>query len=213
MRDTHEETARELRTEGAGLHVREAAEGAGPSRVIEGYAILFDTPSLPLWEDEDGEAREVIDPRAVTREFLDAQDIKFTMFHDRQLILARSRQGRGTLSYGVDAKGVSFSFEAPRTADGDKALEMVRRGDVGACSFAFATRYRDETAVAREVKMEGGKARITYRVLSMARITDFTLAADPAYPQTSAQTRELALGLRSSAKAREMKEAAKRKII
>ena len=84
------------------LHVREAAEGEAPSRTITGYAILFNVPSAPLWSDEDSEAREVIAPEAVTKELLDGQDIKMTMFHNRQLILARSNKGGGTLSYTED---------------------------------------------------------------------------------------------------------------
>ena len=63
------------------LHVREAAEGEAPSRTITGYAILFNTPSEPLWSDDDSEAREMIAPGAVSQEFLDSQDIKMTMFH------------------------------------------------------------------------------------------------------------------------------------
>ena len=93
------------------LHVREAAEGEAPSRTITGYAILFNVPSAPLWSDEDSEAREVIAPEAVTKELLDGQDIKMTMFHNRQLILARSNKGGGTLSYTVDEKGVAFEFD------------------------------------------------------------------------------------------------------
>ena len=118
-----EEIRRELLTACAELHVREAGEGEAPSRTIVGRAILFNVPSRPLWADEEEEAVEVIAPEAITREILDACDIKMTMFHDRQLILARSKQGQGTLTYDVDEKGVTFSFEAPNTVDGDKALE------------------------------------------------------------------------------------------
>ena len=104
------------------LHVREAAEGEAPSRTITGYAILFNTPSEPLWSDDDSEAREMIAPGAVSQEFLDSQDIKMTMFHDNHLLLARSDKGEGTLTYSIDDKGVAFEFDAPNTVDGDKAL-------------------------------------------------------------------------------------------
>ena len=112
------------------LHVREAGEGEAASRTIVGRAILFNTPSAPLWSDDEEEAREIIAPEAITKELLDGCDIKFTMFHDRQLILARSNKGTGTLSYTVDDKGVAFEFEAPNTVDGDKALELVKRGGI-----------------------------------------------------------------------------------
>lgn len=171
------------------IRIRENESGE-PSRQITGYAILFNTPSAPLWSDEESEAREVIAPEAVTRELLDSCDIKFTMFHDRQLILARSCRGSGSLSYTVDERGVAFEFEAPRTTDGDKALELVRRGDLAGCSFAFSTRYRDNAFVSRTVDKDGNRRLITYTVRAITGIYDFTLAADPAYPETNVEIRE-----------------------
>ena len=186
-----EEIRRELLTACAELHVREAGEGEAPSRTIVGRAILFNVPSRPLWADEEEEAVEVIAPEAITREILDACDIKMTMFHDRQLILARSKQGQGTLTYDVDEKGVTFAFEAPNTVDGDKALELVRRGDLADCSFMFSTHYWDEGFVSRSVEIRDGKSYITYTVRQVTGIYDFTLAADPFYEGTEVDTREI----------------------
>ena len=199
MKNKTEEIRRELLTLCAELHVRESGEGEAPSRTIVGRAILFNTPSRPLWSDEDEEAVEVIAPEAITREVLDACDIKMTMFHDRQLILARSRQGKGTLTYEVDEKGVLFSFEAPNTADGDKALELVRRGDLAGCSFMFSTHYWDEGFVSRTVEIRDGKSYITYTVKAVTGIYDFTLAADPYYEGTSVDTREIREAFRPAA--------------
>lgn len=182
------------------LHVREAGEGEAASRTIVGRAILFNTPSAPLWSDDEEEAREIIAPEAITKELLDGCDIKFTMFHDRQLILARSNKGTGTLSYTVDDKGVAFEFEAPNTVDGDKALELVRRGDLAGCSFAFSTHYWDESFVSRTVEVRDGRAYITYTVKAVTGVYDMTLAADPAYPDTSVEAREFARDLREAAK-------------
>lgn len=181
----------------ADLHIREAESGA-ESRTITGYAILFDTPSAPLWVYDDEEAREIIAKGAITKELLDTCDIKMTMFHNRQLILARSKNGAGTLSYTVDDKGVAFSFEAPHTADGDKALELVRRGDISGCSFMFSTHYYDDAYVKRTVERRDGKTLITYTVKLITGIYDFTLAADPAYPDTNceAEAREIERELR-----------------
>lgn len=186
----NENVRRELLTSAADLHVREAGEGEAPGRTISGYAILFNTPSEPIWDDEDGEAREVISPEAVTRELLDSSDIKMTMFHDRQLILARSNKGSGTLSYEIDDKGVKFEFEAPNTADGDKAIELVRRGDLAGCSFMFSTYYWEPGFVDRESEVRDGRTFTTYTVRQITGIYDFTLAADPAYPATSVEARE-----------------------
>ena len=179
------------------LHIRETAEGETPSRTITGYAILFNVPSAPLWSDEDSEAREVIAPEAVTKEFLDGQDIKMTMFHDSHSLLARSNKGGGTLSYTVDDKGVMFEFTAPNTVDGDKALELVRRGDISGCSFAFTTHYFDSDFVERQSKVAAnGVNNITHRVKAVTGIYDFTLAANPYYPDTSVEVRELTAELK-----------------
>ena len=171
------------------LRLREI-DGQEESRTITGYAILFDVPSAPLYEDEEEVIREVIAPEAVSLELLDKSDIKMTMFHDRQLLLARSNKGSGTLSYGIDDKGVYFEFEAPDTADGDKAIELVKRGDIAGCSFAFSTSYYDRAFVEESV-VHGDKVEVTYRVKVITGIYDFTLAADPAYPDTSVEAREI----------------------
>lgn len=171
------------------LRLREI-DGQEESRTITGYAILFDVPSAPFYEDEEEVIREVIAPDAVSLELLDKSDIKMTMFHDRQLLLARSNKGSGTLSYGIDDKGVYFEFEAPDTADGDKAIELVKRGDIAGCSFAFSTRYYDRAFVEESV-VHGDKVEVTYRVKVITGIYDFTLAADPAYPDTSVEAREI----------------------
>ena len=169
---------------------RREIEGIEERHRTNGYAILFDVPSAPLYEDEEEVIREVIAPEAVSLELLDKSDIKMTMFHDRQLLLARSNKGSGTLSYGIDDKGVYFEFEAPDTADGDKAIELVKRGDIAGCSFAFSTRYYDRAFVEESV-VHGDKVEVTYRVKAITGIYDFTLAADPAYPDTSVEAREI----------------------
>lgn len=95
------------------------------------------------------------------------------------------------MTYDVDEKGVRFEFSAPRNADGDKAVELVKRGDVSGCSFAFTTRYYDRDYVERTSKVINGVNHILYRVKAVTGIYDFTLAADPAYPATSVEARQL----------------------
>lgn len=190
-------TVRQLRVPGCDIRIREVAEGE-QSRTISGYAILFGVPSVPLYADEEEEVREIIDPAAVPQELLDASDIKFTMYHDRQILLGRSDKGTGTLKYFVDEKGVGFELDLPSSPNGDEALEMVKRGDIKGCSFMFSTRYYDRDFVDREVKNLNGRTQIIYRVKVITGIYDFTLAADPAYPATSVEARELARSLGES---------------
>lgn len=177
----------------ADLHIREAASGE-ESRIIEGYALKFGVRSRLLcdWWDY---YYEQLEPGCVTREMLDRQDIKLTMFHDRQLILARSNKGTGTLNYEVDAIGVRFWAEMPHTVDGDKALELVQRGDIAGCSFCYSTDEGDiENAVSYErlkEKTENGEDILLRHVKRIDNVYDFTLATDPAFEQTTVSRREV----------------------
>lgn len=177
----------------ADLHVREA-EGDRESRTIEGYALKFNVRSK-LLSDWYEHFYEVLEPGCVTREALDKQDIKLTMFHDRQLILGRSKEGKGTLSYEVDEVGVKFRAEMPRTADGDKALELVKRGDISGCSFAYATDEQDNVRCVTYEKLqekdEKGRQLLLRHVKAIDKVFDFTLTPDPAYEQTSVSKREV----------------------
>lgn len=177
----------------SGLRIREATDGA-ESRTIEGYALKFGVRSRLLC-DWWNNYYEVLEPGCVTREMLDKQDIKLTMFHDRQLVLARSNQGNGTLSYEVDKVGVKFWAEMPHTVDGDKALELVSRGDIAGCSFIYSTDEGDsENAVSYErldEKGDDGEDILLRHVKRIDNVYDFTITTDPAYEQTDVSKREV----------------------
>lgn len=101
------------------------------SRKVEGYAMLFDTPSDGLTFEE-----------VISREALDGvisrSDVLALMNHsvDRG-VLARSENGEGSLQLVVDEKGLIYRFEAPNTSLGDELLENLRRGEIKQSSFAF----------------------------------------------------------------------------
>lgn len=164
--------------------IREAAESGGESRTIEGYAIVFGVESRILSDYWDN-YREIIEPGAITEERLKEMDIKMTMYHNREKILARSNQGEGTLKMRVDEVGVHYEFEAPNTVDGDTALELVKRGDLSGSSFMFWT--DEKSGVSYEKRSDGIMLR---RVKTIGMIYDMTIAADPAYEQTSVAARE-----------------------
>ncbi len=174
----------EIRTLDCKLSVREAAPDAqGESRTITGTAIVFDAESEVL-DDWGYRFREVIKPEACTMEFLNSQDIKMNMLHDRDLTLARCNKGTGSLRLSVDEKGVNFEFEAPKCDIGDRCLEMVRRGDYSGCSFEF---YPEDYDVEER---EGGKdVKIIHK--KFRALTALTIGMDPAYKQTTVNAREL----------------------
>ena len=163
---------------------REATEGESNSRTIEGYAIVFGVESRILSDYWDN-YREIIEQGAITEERLKEMDIKMTMYHNREKILARSTNGEGTLKLTVDDVGVKYSFEAPNTVDGDTALELVKRGDLSGSSFMFWT--DEKSGVSYEKRSDGIMLR---RVKTIGMIYDMTIAADPAYEQTTVAARE-----------------------
>lgn len=145
------------------------------SRRVEGYSIVFNQRSRILYDKEKKKSFvEIIEPRAVTKEFLDQQDIKFLFNHDSNHILGRSIFGYGTLSYEIDDYGVKYSLELPNTTDGSDVLELIRRGDIFGCSFAFL--YDKDGVV--DAKKGGENLRT---IIKFARISDFSIVVDPAY--------------------------------
>ena len=159
---------------------RVAEEG---SRVIEGYAIVFNRRSRVLYDAKAKKSFvEIIEPRAVTQDLLDRMDIKLLFNHDSNHLLGRSCYGYGTLSYEIDEYGVKYRCEMPNSVDGDNVLELVKRGDLFGCSFAFL--YDKDGYV--DEKIDGENVRT---VVKMSAVIDFSVVVDPAYWGTCVSAR------------------------
>lgn len=100
-------------------------------RTVEGYALLFDTPS-------DGLSFTEIIERGALDGVLEKSDVFATLNHDvYRGILGRWNKKEGSLHLEIDQKGLKYRFEAPKTALGDEILENIRRGEINESSFAF----------------------------------------------------------------------------
>ena len=169
------------------MHVREHVREDGtkePSRTIYGRAIVFN--KVFEYEDYWGDKyRETIKPSACTKEFLESQDIKLNLLHNREMSIARSNCGVGNLSYSVSDEGVDFEFEAPNCDLGDRALEMVRSGVYTGCSFEF---YPKDYECKK--KEENGVTVYEINHTGFEKLTAFTIAMDPAYKETTVDCRE-----------------------
>ena len=165
------------------VEIRSVAEApvAGEGRTISGYAVVFGVESRVLW-DWDGEFVEVIERGAIDEALINSSDVKALYNHDRDHLLARSTNGEGTLKLTLDDRGLRFEFEAPETTAGNDVLELVRRGDLKGCSFAF-------TAVAENIEYsKNGEERLR-RVKKLSGLYDVSVVVDPAYTQTSVDAR------------------------
>ena len=172
------------------LEIRSYGGDAAPKiegRTIDGYAIVFNQRSEDMLVRTDKEIRrfvEVVDPLSVDDAFLMSCDIRALIEHNRERLLARYNKGVGTLSLTIDEHGLRYLFDAANTADGDYAVEMVKRGDISGSSFGF--RAKDEDTVWTK---EGSLWVRTIKRFSLLR--EITLTTDPAYTQTEVSVRSL----------------------
>lgn len=177
------------------LEIRSVAEKilVNDEGIISGYAIVYDVESRIL-ADFEGEFVEVIKPGAVDEALLSRSDIKALYNHNRDDLLARYTEGSGTLSLVPDEKGLFFSFSAPKTTLGDDVRELVKRGDLRGCSFAFTVNPAD---VEYHKRADGRPLRVIKKIASLH---DISIVVDPAYIQTSVDVRSLSLACCRSVK-------------
>jgi len=96
--------------------------------VLEGYAVLFDTPSEDL-----GGFREIIAPNALNG--VDIDDVKCLINHEFKYIIGRTKAE--TLELEVDKKGLKFKCYLPETSYARDIYENVKAGNVTQCSFFY----------------------------------------------------------------------------
>ena len=102
------------------------------SRTISGYALVFNTESSGI-----AGFTEIIEPTALEG-VIDKSDVLCLLNHNEDRgVLARSKNGAGSLVLEIDETGLKYTFDAPNTALGDEVLEGIKRGDISTSSFAF----------------------------------------------------------------------------
>ena len=157
----------------------------GDDRIVEGYAVVFNSRSNELWDFGDGTFVEVIERGAITPELVASSDVKALLYHNRERVLGRSNKGEGSLTLELDDHGLKYRFTAPNTADGDTAVELVKRGDISGSSFAFTV----ATGGSRVEEQADGT--ILRTITKISGLYDITLTPDPAYSDTSVAVREM----------------------
>ena len=148
------------------------------SRHIQGYGSVFNERSLDL-----GGFVEMIAPGAFDG-VIERSDVKCYLDHNPEKgILARSRNGKGSLSLVVDEKGLRYEFDAPHTNLGDEVVEGLKRGDYSQSSFAFTV---DDEVWTKEA--DGSYLRT---ITKIGGLYDVSIVANPAYEGTSVALRSL----------------------
>lgn len=151
------------------------------SRHIVGYSVVYNTPSVDL-----GGFREIISPTAINQELINRSDIIMNYQHSDTMILARSRNGEGTLQLSITEQGLMFEFDMPNSSLGDQILESIHRGDISTCSFAFSLPNND-TCETWERTDDG----IIRTIHEIGQLYDCAIVTNAAYPATSVSARSL----------------------
>lgn len=168
---SNQEKIRETRNIAQPVSVTEESD----KRTVVGRAILFNTPSDGL------SFEEIIEPGALAG-VIARSNIFALLDHDRSRgILARCKNGVGTLELEVDDLGLLYRFEAPRTALGDELLEYLRRGEITESSFCFTV-----TEDTWEKKADGTWKRTIHKI---DELFDVSPVYDAAYSKTSVNLR------------------------
>ena len=141
-------------------------------RSIEGYAAVFNS------ESEDMGFIEIIHPQAITQDTINNSDIFALFNHDDDRVLARSKNGVGTLSLKVDGRGLKYTFDAPNTTMGNDLLELVANGVIDKSSFAFTVPQGGDDW---EVKDD----KLVRHIFKIDRLYDVSPVLTPAYKATS----------------------------
>lgn len=145
------------------------------NRTVEGYALLFGVSS-------DGLSFEEVIERGALEGVIEKSDVFALMNHSQSRgILARSKQGNGSLTLSVDSKGLKYRFEAPKTMLGDELLENIRRGEINESSFCF-----DVEKDTWEKKSDGTWKRTVSKI---GNLYDISPVYNAAYSKTSVYMR------------------------
>ena len=158
----------------AELHIQDETE-TEKGKIIEGKAIVYNSPTV-LYTDRFGnEYREIISSEALNDVDLSDVPLKYNHSQEKAKILARARQK--TLILDNQPDGLHFKAEL-RTNLGEDIYESIKAGDIVGCSFGFIC---DEDEFDNDTN--------TRTVKKIYKLTDISVVDEPAYKQTFVEAR------------------------
>lgn len=145
---------------------------------IEGYAAKFNSAT------EIGyyyKFKENILPGAFDDVLND--DVRCLFNHDPNYVLARSKEGKGTLTLSVDEIGLKYSFVTPDRSFAKDLQDAIQSGDISQSSFAFEIQEETWTEI------DGQMA--TRDIVKFKKLYDVSPVTYPAYVDTEVAARSL----------------------
>ena len=163
----------EKRTQEIRLTEMRAVQNDENKMIIEGYAVVFDSPSHPIY----GEWIEYVDRNAFND--CEMKDVVLRYNHkDSYPIMARTKNN--SLQLIVDDRGLKIIAELIDTASNRDLYKSIIKKLVDKMSFRFS--------VARD-DWDYSTTPITRRILSFDKIFDVSVVDEPAYEATEVYAR------------------------
>jgi HK97 family phage prohead protease len=140
---------------------------------LTGYAAVFNQAT------NIGPYDETVSPHAFDEGLSESPDVVALFDHGGQPL---GRTGNGTLKLSVDSYGLRYEVTPPDTSVGRDVMELVKRGDISASSFAFSLRGDNGDSW-----QYGGP--LPHRMLQNLNLHDVSPVTTPAYANTSVAAR------------------------
>lgn len=152
------------------------------THAIEGVPIVFDTPTVirDWWSGET--YTEIISRNALDN--CDMSDVLLCVNHETEKIpLARSKNGKGTLALELTDTGLRMSttLDVDRNPEAAALYSAIDRGDIQGMSFMFRVRADEWDGLETDNPLR--------TITDISIIHEVSAVTDPAYPQTSINTR------------------------
>ena len=163
----------EKRTQEIRLTEMRAVQNDENRMKIEGYAVVFDSPSHPIY----GEWIEYVDRNAFNG--CDMKDVVLRYNHkDSYPIMARTKNN--SLQLNIDDKGLKIEAELIDTASKRDLYKSIQEGLVDKMSFRFSVSKND---------WDYSTTPTTRRILGFDKIFDVSVVDEPAYEATEVYAR------------------------
>lgn len=141
------------------------------NREVEGYAVVFNTPTDLGWFTEEIDSHAFDDT--------DMSNVYLLGNHDENIVLAGT--SNNSLRWEIDERGVFQRSNIIDTSLGEDWLKLVKNGLINKQSFAFTIARDGEEWTERN----GKEHRIIRKI---EKLYDFSLVTYPAYPSTNVRS-------------------------
>ena len=159
-----------------------AVENEEEGSVIEGTPIVFNQDTK--MQDWAGEYNERIDVHALDN--ADLKDIRLFVNHDtNKIALARTKNGRGTMSFNIDNEGlhIKATLDTENNQEARSLYSAIKRGDMDGMSFMIRIKSQEWFDLDTECP--------TRVIKEISIVHEVSVVNFPAYPQTSINARDI----------------------